>query len=345
MSLDTPGRSHRRSSSTQSNEELIDGISDKPKYLQLVDEEDIGIDKCLCLKPLKSEFVNDERKQASMDSVTETLQPDLDGPLKSESINVIFSPRKTTAMLQFYADRMSEATASVHLTAPFGVSQQFAKVLSQGRKQQDDLRRSPRIAKRYSSIKGTTRTDLSTTDTLLRYILFDRKPSEHTSKKAREIANKKGMEYFDYFDFRGIKENRTAYGAVLSDEKNELDEDLTGLTSFVDFVHLKIMLIDAMTDNPTVVTGSANFSEASTDRNDENMLVIQGNCAVADIYLTEYMRLFNHFQPRDDHVKLKHSSGQTKKPFDWGQIVNDESWLKPYFDPTNQLYRERMLFR
>src|SRR6202012_5164638 len=51
----------------------------------------------------------------------------------------------------------------------------------------------------------------------------------------------------------------------------------------VQWVHLKFMLVDPMSKNPTVVTGSANFSEASTRTNDENMLVITGNTRVADI--------------------------------------------------------------
>ena len=47
-----------------------------------------------------------------------------------------------------------------------------------------------------------------------------------------------------------------------------------------------------------MITGSANFSDASTRKNDENMLVIRGDRRVADIYLSEFMRLFNHFQFR-----------------------------------------------
>jgi phosphatidylserine/phosphatidylglycerophosphate/cardiolipin synthase-like enzyme len=37
------------------------------------------------------------------------------------------------------------------------------------------------------------------------------------------------------------------------------------------------MLVDVLSSNPLVVSGSANFSDASTTRNDENMLLIQGN--------------------------------------------------------------------
>ena len=42
--------------------------------------------------------------------------------------------------------------------------------------------------------------------------------------------------------------------------------------------------------DPIVVTGSANFSHASTNDNDENMLVIRGSQRVADSYFTEFNR-------------------------------------------------------
>lgn len=59
------------------------------------------------------------------------------------------------------------------------------------------------------------------------------------------------------------------------------------------------MLVDPLSDDPIVITGSANFSKASTDSNDENMLLICGNTRVADIYLGEYMRLWNHYAFRE----------------------------------------------
>ena len=34
-----------------------------------------------------------------------------------------------------------------------------------------------------------------------------------------------------------------------------------GLTNNVQFVHTKFMLVDPLSDSPTVVTGSANFSD------------------------------------------------------------------------------------
>ena len=60
-----------------------------------------------------------------------------------------------------------------------------------------------------------------------------------------------------------------------------LKEKLSGLNTHVQFIHTKYMLVDPLGDDPIVITGSANFSEASTVRNDENMLVIRGHARVA----------------------------------------------------------------
>jgi phosphatidylserine/phosphatidylglycerophosphate/cardiolipin synthase-like enzyme len=60
------------------------------------------------------------------------------------------------------------------------------------------------------------------------------------------------------------------------------------------YIHNKFMLVDPLSDDPLVVTGSANFSKPSQRINDENMLVIRGNTRVADIYFGEFMRVFDH---------------------------------------------------
>jgi phosphatidylserine/phosphatidylglycerophosphate/cardiolipin synthase-like enzyme len=72
-------------------------------------------------------------------------------------------------------------------------------------------------------------------------------------------------------------------------------EQLTGFNVHVPYLHTKILLLDPTSAAPMVITGSANFSPASTDANDENMLIIPGDLDVADVYLTEYSRIFNHF--------------------------------------------------
>jgi phosphatidylserine/phosphatidylglycerophosphate/cardiolipin synthase-like enzyme len=58
------------------------------------------------------------------------------------------------------------------------------------------------------------------------------------------------------------------------------------------------MLVDPLSEDPLVVTGSANFSRPSQRTNDENMLVIRGNKRVADIYFGGFMRVFDHHYAR-----------------------------------------------
>jgi phosphatidylserine/phosphatidylglycerophosphate/cardiolipin synthase-like enzyme len=63
-------------------------------------------------------------------------------------------------------------------------------------------------------------------------------------------------------------------------------------------IHHKFIIIDADTDQPTIYTGSANLSENSTHKNDENLLEITGSPALAQIYLAEFMRIYEHYRAR-----------------------------------------------
>lgn len=54
--------------------------------------------------------------------------------------------------------------------------------------------------------------------------------------------------------------------------------------------HNKVMLIDAATAVPVVITGSYNFSWSAQARNAENLLILRGNPAVAQRYLSNWQR-------------------------------------------------------
>src|SRR5215470_3198248 len=63
-------------------------------------------------------------------------------------------------------------------------------------------------------------------------------------------------------------------------------------------IHHKFIVIDADTDDPTIYTGSANLSNNSTHKNDENLLEIKGNPELARTYFAEFMRLYEHYRAR-----------------------------------------------
>jgi phosphatidylserine/phosphatidylglycerophosphate/cardiolipin synthase-like enzyme len=182
--------------------------------------------------------------------------------------------------------------------------------------------------------------------------------------------NKKNVRYVllektgpTYDQFSKMRNNFISIGAVLnqnivgdSELHRWVGEKLSGLNSFVKYLHTKYLFIDPLSKNPTVISGSANFSDASTVNNDENMLVIKGNTTVADIYLGEFMRLWNHFYFRDianryaniNSQKLANpGSKKTKAPTTTYSpyLVPDDSWTDAYYGKNFRKTQERELFK
>ena len=92
------------------------------------------------------------------------------------------------------------------------------------------------------------------------------------------------------------------------------------------------MLIDPLSDDPIVIGGSANFSAASTEDNDENMLVIRGNTRVADIYLGEFMRLYSHHAFREFAESRREPNPKLK-------FLRVDDWWQHHFGSTSQSRR------
>src|SRR6266496_3678672 len=108
----------------------------------------------------------------------------------------------------------------------------------------------------------------------------------------------------------------------------ETNTNALQLNTHVMYIHTKFLLKDPLSNDPIVVTGSANFSQASTNENDENMLIIRGNTRVADTYFTEFFRLFNHYYFRWIARKL---SEQGSVDFDNPAFLKpNDSWTEQY---------------
>ena len=108
------------------------------------------------------------------------------------------------------------------------------------------------------------------------------------------------------------------------------------------YIHDKFMLVDPLSHDPLVVTGSANFSLPSQRTNDENMLVIRGNTRVADIYFGEFMRVFDHHYARyivrvlTDEGRSDPTAGYLKD--------NTADWLPSHFNPASYKSKRRKYF-
>jgi hypothetical protein len=155
----------------------------------------------------------------------------------------------------------------------------------------------------------------------LRYAVFDKSPPIETTEEIDAVRN-----------------TVIAVGSILKKGDLELfiGERLTGFNRNM-YIHDKFMLVDPLGDDPIVVTGSANFSNASQAKNDENMLVIRGNKRVADIYFGEFMRVFDHLYARYIVKKLKQAEAGDP---DAGYLKEDtKAWLPQHFKPGRKQLR------
>lgn len=210
----------------------------------------------------------------------------------------IFSPRSDVDALDWYVARAAEAKQGLFATFAFGMNEKFQDV--------------------YANSKAP-----------MRYALMEKAVGPGARDKEGELAKIKAL--------RALPENRFAIGAEIRGSRfeNWLVEKLSGLNRNVKFIHTKYMLIDPLGANPLVIAGSANFSVASSTGNDENMLIISGNKRVADIYLGEFMRLYNHYafrewaaaQPAQSRAKPLH--------------LRTDDWWRDYFGDTERSHQRQ----
>ena len=169
-------------------------------------------------------------------------------------------------------------------------------------------------------------------DGKLRYILMDNK-GQTGNEKNYEAAKANPFTRIALGDY--VHQN--TFGAWHEEHL------IPGLNSHVRYVHTKYMVADPLGANPVVVSGSANFSDASTTANDENMLIVPGDPRVADIYLTEFMRLFETFRWRDTLDAPPPAPGRPA-PRPAGYLAPDDSWVKPHYQAGSPLAVERQYF-
>lgn len=132
-------------------------------------------------------------------------------------------------------------------------------------------------------------------------------------------------------------------------------------------IHTKVIAADPFGADPVLIMGSANFSENSTDLNDSNVLVFRGDTAIMDIYVTEFMRMFDHYWFRfrlaqSETKAAAHpaaavppggsepplaapTAAAMEDPLKAGLALKDDaSWSDPAYVPASREERERLAF-
>ncbi len=243
----------------------------------------------------------------------------------ASSARVIFSPRPGTEALQFYADLARQARSGVFVTLPFTLDKTLAAGL----------------------LKCTDVRQQTVAHSVPVYVISDKKKnanslSEQLLQKVKELPN-----------------GHVTYGCVLAKEIAALATHLceeefpkakergreTLLNGMVNSIHTKFMIVDPMGESPVLVTGSANFSSPSCTINDENMLIFRGPRyrRLMEIYLVEFMRVYDHFKARDDLMATYADHGED---FTRSRLLRGESTTGSCFAPfdTAKYRSERAYF-
>jgi len=234
--------------------------------------------------------------------------------IPEKSVARVFSPRHKSDLLKWYADRVEDAAGSVMFTAAFGVAKQLVPSLAQ---------------------------DCD----YLRFILMEKPPTDEIKKQLsenRDCIISYGAVLGEMYTFKDGK-------PVARRPIKEFDLDKWFLKEehfrkknegFVFFLHTKFLLIDPLSDDPLVCSGSANFSSNSLLQNDENMLLVRGDKRVADIYLTEFDRIFRHFYFRDVANEIEAKGKNATGAF----LEETDKWTDSYFKRNAFKTRRRAMF-
>lgn len=220
------------------------------------------------------ELVKQDLTHGEMVPPTAALTPNPPAAISYDSVTPFYSPRVADNMLDWYGQRVRDAGAMALMTLPFNVAPQVLSAMS-------------------------AKSDA------LRLVVLENEQDAQINAAERQ---NKGRLVFSNGELFGKKLTRNPRGgakyrpvAHYPVDQWFIDEELARPinSGHVFFVHSKVLVIDPLSDDPLICSGSANFSTNSLVANDENMLLIRGDTRVADIYLTEFDRIFRHFYARN----------------------------------------------
>jgi phosphatidylserine/phosphatidylglycerophosphate/cardiolipin synthase-like enzyme len=257
--------------------------------------------------PIAAKFLDywtvlwDDPISAPLKASVEMISP-LPPGLPPKGTTVLFSPRRNLDALNWYADLALNASDGLFMTFAFGMNDIFKNVYRNG------------LAP-------------------LRFALMEKKTRPMRAGPERD-AEERSIQLL-----RNRPENIFAIGDFIRTNKIDgwVREKLTNLNSHVRYIHNKFILIDPLTEDPIVIAGSANFSDASIRRNDENMVITRGNRRLADIYLGEFARLFSHHAFRE--------SLQWRDPDDPPKRLRTDDWWRGYFGQTQRSAKRKYFAR
>jgi phosphatidylserine/phosphatidylglycerophosphate/cardiolipin synthase-like enzyme len=95
-------------------------------------------------------------------------------------------------------------------------------------------------------------------------------------------------------------------------------------------VHSKVIVIDPFGKKPVVITGSHNLGYKASTKNDDNMMIVEGNAPLAASYAANIIAIYQTYRWNtyvDTHAK---------DPQGWHGLVEQASWQDTYLKPGGE---------
>jgi hypothetical protein len=104
-------------------------------------------------------------------------------------------------------------------------------------------------------------------------------------------------------------------------------------------IHSKVVVLDPFGEKPVVITGSHNLGTKASLENDENLVIVEGDAALAQAYAVNVVTVFNQYWWRFNRFDLGGASAgdsfhaartRRSSPNSWEGLKWNDAWQKKY---------------
>ena len=92
-------------------------------------------------------------------------------------------------------------------------------------------------------------------------------------------------------------------------------------------VHSKVIVIDPFGKKPVVITGSHNLGYKASTKNDDNMMILQGNAPLAAAYAANIIGIYQTYRWNN------YVDAHARDPQVWHGLVDNADWQAGYLQP------------
>ena len=93
-------------------------------------------------------------------------------------------------------------------------------------------------------------------------------------------------------------------------------------------VHSKVIVIDPFGKKPVVITGSHNLGYKASTKNDDNMMIVEGNAPLAAAYAANIIAIYQTYRWNT------YVDAHAKDPQVWHGLVDNATWQDSYLNPN-----------